>query len=70
MAGLTEWLIIEFVPKSDSQVQRLLSTREDIFPDYTRDQFERVFSAQFIIRRKEAVRDSERHLYLMEGKQD
>ena len=27
------WLIIEFVPKSDSQVQRLLATREDIFPD-------------------------------------
>lgn len=27
--------IVEFVPKEDSQVQRLLSAREDIFPNYT-----------------------------------
>ena len=27
-------LIIEFVPKTDSQVQRLLATREDIFDNY------------------------------------
>lgn len=26
--------ILEFVPKDDSQVRRLLSSREDIFPDY------------------------------------
>ena len=26
-------LIIEFVPKEDSQVQKLLTTREDVFPD-------------------------------------
>ncbi len=32
-------LIIEFVPKHDSQVQRLLSTREDIFPNYTKKEF-------------------------------
>ena len=65
-----KWLVIEFVPKSDSQVKRLLSTREDIFPDYTQDQFERAFSEQFVIHRKEPVQDSERCLYLMEGKQD
>ena len=29
------WLIIEFVPKSDSQVRRLLASRADIFPNYT-----------------------------------
>lgn len=28
-------LILEFVPKNDSQVQRLLALRKDIFPDYT-----------------------------------
>lgn len=61
-------LIIEFVPKEDSQVQRLLSTREDIFPGYTREGFERAFGVHFTI--DEAVRaaDSKRTLYLMFGK--
>jgi ribosomal protein L11 methylase PrmA len=31
---LSDKAIVEFVPKEDSQVQRLLSSREDIFPDY------------------------------------
>ena len=33
-------LIIEFVPKSDSQVKKLLTTREDIFPGYSQEEFE------------------------------
>jgi hypothetical protein len=61
-----KWLVIEFVPKSDSQVQKLLASREDIFPDYTREGFETAFSARFTIRKSETVRDSERTLYLME----
>ena len=59
-------LIIEFVPKSDTQVQRLLSTREDIFKDYNKPVFEKQFSRYFKIRHSVAVRDSERTLYLME----
>ncbi len=39
-AKVGEWLIIEFVPKEDSQVQRLLSSRKDIFPGYTESGFE------------------------------
>ena len=31
-------------PRSDSQVQRLLATREDIFADYTQDGFEAAFA--------------------------
>lgn len=65
-AARCKWLVIEFVPKSDSQVQKLLTSREDIFPNYTREGFEKAFSARFNIRRAEAVRDSERTLYLME----
>lgn len=65
-AARCKWLVIEFVPKSDSQVQKLLTSREDIFPNYTREGFEKAFSARFNIRRAEAVRDSERILYLME----
>jgi hypothetical protein len=61
-----KWLVIEFVPKSDSQVQKLLTSREDIFPNYTREDFEAAFSEYFTIRKSETVRDSERTLYLME----
>lgn len=65
-AARAKWLVIEFVPKSDSQVKRLLSSRKDIFPTYTRDGFEAAFSEYFKIHKAEPVRDSERVLYLME----
>ena len=58
-------LIIEFVPKSDSQVQKLLSTREDIFPDYTQENFESEFRKYFRIQNSVKIRESERILYLM-----
>ena len=58
-------LIIEFVPKTDSQVQRLLSTREDIFPDYTQPAFERTFLQYFEVLNCEKIMPSERTLYLM-----
>lgn len=58
-------LIIEFVPKHDSQVQRLLSTREDIFTAYTRQAFEHEFSKYFSIQDRVDLRESERTLYLM-----
>jgi hypothetical protein len=61
-------LIIEFVPKSDSQVKRLLRSREDIFPDYDQDHFEEAFTKYFFIRRAEAIEGSERILYLMTKK--
>jgi ribosomal protein L11 methylase PrmA len=61
-------LIIEFVPKSDSQVVRLLSTREDIFSNYTLSGFEEAFSRYFRIIESEQIRDSERTLFLMEKK--
>ena len=58
-------LIIEFVPKEDSQVQRLLATREDVFPDYRQDKFEEAFAEYFRIETQQAVEGSERTLYLM-----
>lgn len=61
------WLIIEFVPREDSQVQRLLAAREDIFTHYTREGFEVAFRQHFTIRRVEPIKDSLRLLYLMEG---
>lgn len=64
-AGLGSNLIIEFVPKGDSQVQRLLSSREDIFKEYNQEYFEAVFSGFFHIIQREHIQDSSRLLYLM-----
>ena len=67
-AARCRWLVIEFVPKSDSQVQKLLTSRQDIFPDYTREGFEAAFSTRFKTCKSVSVRDSERTLYLMEAR--
>ena len=67
-ADLASYLIIEFVPKSDSQVQRLLSSRKDIFDNYTKEQFEEDFSEYFALKSREDVAGSERTLYLMTKK--
>ena len=66
-ADAGKWLVIEFVPKSDSQVQKLLTSRKDIFPSYTRESFEDAFAERFTIHEKIAVEESERFLYLMEN---
>jgi hypothetical protein len=66
---ICNWLIIEFVPKQDSQVQRLLATRDDIFTDYTQAAFEREFREYFAIENSVMIKGSERILYLMRGKQ-
>lgn len=65
MALLSPNLIIEWVPKSDSQVRRLLATREDIFTDYTETGFEKAFSHHFSITTKAQIKDSDRILYVM-----
>jgi len=67
-ADAGKWLVIEFVPKSDSQVHKLLTSRKDIFPNYTREAFEDTFAKRFSIHEKVAVDESERFLYLMEKK--
>ncbi len=65
-AQLGEWLVVEFVPKSDSQVQRLLVNREDIFTDYHSQGFERAFSKFYEIHAAQPIGDSARVLYLMQ----
>ena len=61
-------LIIEFVPKNDSQVQRLLATREDVFPNYDLAGFEQAFAGCFEILEKTGIEGSERTLFLMRRK--
>jgi hypothetical protein len=65
-ASVCRSLIIEFIPKSDSQVRRLLATRADVFEDYHQGAFETEFARRFTVRRRVAIGDSERLLYWME----
>lgn len=59
-------LIIEFVPKNDSNAQKLLASRKDIFNEYSIENFEKEFREYFKIIEKEEIKESERTLYLME----
>ena len=64
-ASMAEWLIIEFVPKTDKKVQQLLTAREDIFADYSQGGFERAFGEVYEIVESADVEDSARRLYLL-----
>ena len=68
LARLGRILVIEFVPKSDSQVQRMLRSREDIFPSYTREGFEAAFRQAFRIEEVREVVGSERLVYRLTAK--
>jgi ribosomal protein L11 methylase PrmA len=65
---LGKWLIIEFVPKTDSQVQLLLASRVDIFTEYNVESFEKTFKKLFHVRASTSIQDSQRRLYLMESR--
>ena len=67
-AEIADYLVIEFVPKEDSQVRKLLANREDVFGDYSQDVFEERFGELFTIIRKEPIQDSARVLYLMKAR--
>lgn len=55
--------VIEFVPKSDPTVQRMLALREDIFPDYTEENFSNILASHRRIVKKEIISKSGRVLY-------
>jgi ribosomal protein L11 methylase PrmA len=67
---ICNWLVIEFVPKNDSQVQRLLATREDVFQRYTQNMFEMEFKEFFTIKTSIRLKGSKRTLYLMKKRED
>jgi hypothetical protein len=67
-ADLGEYLIIEFVPKSDSQVKRLLASRLDIFPDYTLDGFRQTFEHRYLLIDETPIDACERTVFLMKRK--
>jgi ribosomal protein L11 methylase PrmA len=65
---LCEQLIIEFVPKEDSMVKGMLSSREDIFPDYTLKEFTKAFEKYFLITQQMPLEENGRVLFLMNNK--
>lgn len=67
-ARFCRWLVIEFVPKSDSQVQKLLRSRKDIFNQYTPEGFEQAFGIYFDIKEINQVDESQRVLYLLKNR--
>lgn len=64
---LTDTLIIEWVPKTDSKVAALLRNRPDVFPDYTEAAFQQAFGDHFRVQERLPLKNSERVLYLMEA---
>ena len=63
--SLARWVVVEFVDKQDSQIQRMLSTRGDVFPGYHQAAFEAAFARHFEIVARHGIADSRRSLYLM-----
>jgi ribosomal protein L11 methylase PrmA len=67
---LCSYLIIEFVPRGDSQIDKLMQSRDDIFTDYTVDGFEAAFASSFVVEDKQPVAGTKRILYLMRSRQE
>jgi len=63
---ICNFLVIEFIPKTDSQISRLLVTREDIFTDYTKENFELEFKNYFNILKSIDIINTQRTMYIME----
>lgn len=55
--------VIEFVPKSDPMIERMMRFRQDIFPDYCREQFESLLSERAAIVRRLELSQGGRTLY-------
>ena len=64
-ADLAPWAIVEFVPKDDPMVRRMLATRRDVFPDYDLDGFRTAAATRFVIVREAPIADSVRVLFLL-----
>ncbi len=63
-ASIGKWAIVEFVPKEDSQVQRMLVARKDVFASYDQVGFERAFAQDFEMVRAVPIEGTLRTLYL------
>ena len=62
------YLLIEFVPKTDEKVQLLLQNREDIFGDYSLENFKTIFGKGYTIIQEQAIDNTGRFLFLLKRK--
>lgn len=69
LSKMGRWVIVEFVPKSDSQTQRLLASRRDIFDGYHEEGFAAAMDGHFELVRREMIPDSERTLFLYRARE-
>lgn len=63
LAELADAAVVEFVPKEDPMVRRLLAWREDIFSDYDQASFATALQTRFAVRAQCSVPDSSRTLF-------
>ena len=66
VASIARTLVVEWIPKEDPMVQRLLASRVDIFDGYTTEGFEAAVAEHFHVVRREPLSDSIRTVYLLE----
>lgn len=66
LARLAPNLVVEWVPKEDPMVRRLLASREDVFPGYTSEGFRESFAPAFEIVEEVPIEDSQRVLFRMQ----
>lgn len=64
---ISKWLIIEFVPKEDPMVKKLLLHRKDIFDNYCPESFENEFQKYFSLIDCKNVSGTNRVIYLMKN---
>lgn len=64
---VTDTLIIEWVPKTDSKVAALLRNRRDIFSDYDEAGFTRAFTRHYRVQERHRVKNSDRVLYFLKS---
>lgn len=62
---IAPYLIIEFIEKDDSQIQKMLLNRKDVFDDYNEQAFENAFTKKYTIIKKDKITNTRRTLYLM-----
>lgn len=67
-ARLGKFLLIEFVPKEDEKTQLLLRQKEDIYPQYTREGFEKSFEERFDLLDCRPIPGTHRILYTYQRK--
>lgn len=59
--------VVEFVTKEDPMVKKMLSLREDIFYDYTLENFRSIMETYVVIKEVKAIKET-RHLFYYEPK--